>query len=178
MTRRSKTTQGGRALALFLLIGAAACGDSTTEPAGIDIGLVVGTYNLTGLRFDPQGSLPDSDVLPTLGHNNVQLILATNRSAQVVFQDPITSLFTTIPGTFRTTVDGVRLEFPSNSAYKQLLFSRRMDFTLTGTTLAFNAEAPDGVNRARLIELVPAFAAEQLLEPTPGVLRVTFIRAG
>jgi hypothetical protein len=69
------------------------------------------------------------------------------------------------------------LDFASNATYGQLLFSRRMDFTLSGTSLLFDDAAPDGVTRARLIELVPAFGNEQLLDPTPGDLRVTFARS-
>lgn len=162
------------ALSLFVV----GCGDDgPTEPPGIDLSLVVGTYNLTQLTFDPQGSLPLTDVLPTLGQNNVQLILTQSRTAQVIFQDPITSLFTTLPGTFRTTAEGMRLDFASNATYGQLLFSRRMEFTLSGTTLVFDAAAPDGVSRARLLQLVPAFEGEQLLDPTPGTLRVRFARS-
>lgn len=162
--------------ALALLAGVSACGDSSTEPEGLDLSLVVGTYDLAALRFDPQGSLPDTDVVPTLGQNNVQLILTDSRTAQVVYQDPITNVFTTIQGTFRTTETGVRIDFASNSSYRELLFSRRMEFVLTGTTLGFDDEAPDGVQRARLVELVPAWEGEQLLDPTPGRLRVTFTR--
>lgn len=153
-----------------------ACDDSPSEPEGIDITLVAGTYDLSMLRFDPQGSLPDTDILPVLGQDNVQLILATNRTAQVVYQDPITSLFTTLEGSFRTTESGARIEFQSNAPYRQLLLSRRMEFTLNGTTLSFDAAAPDGVSRARLLELVPAFEGEQLLDPVPGTLRVSFTR--
>lgn len=164
------------ALALTLAVGASACGDSGTEPEGLDIDLVVGTYDLTTLRFDPQGSLPATDVLPTLGQDNVQLILAPGRTAQVVFQDPITDIFTTLAGTFRTTETGVRIDFAANAAYRELLFSRRMDFDLAGSNLTFDADAPDGVQRERLLELVPAFEGEQLLDPTPGLLRVVFTR--
>lgn len=159
------------------LLVATACGDSPSEPDGIDITLVAGTWDLATLRFDPQGSLPDTDILPTLGQDNVQLILTTNRTAQIVYQDPISNLFTTIEGTFRTTEGGARIEFQSNAPYRQLLLSRRMEFTLAGgTTLTFDAAAPDGVSRARLLELVPAFEGEQLLDPVPGTLRVTFTR--
>lgn len=167
-----------RLLPMFaLLVAVAACGDdSPTEPPGLELSLVVGTYDLTRLTFDPQGTLGNTDVVPTLGQDNVQLILTESRTAQVIFQDPITSLFTTLPGTFRTTEAGVRLEFASNAGFRQLLLSRRMDFTLTGTTLSFDGEAPDGVSRDRLLELVPAFEGEQLLDPTPGVLGVSFGR--
>ncbi|NNF39618.1 MAG: hypothetical protein HKN71_13185 [Gemmatimonadetes bacterium] len=165
-------------LLLSLLPVLAACGDSSTEPEGLDLALVVGTYDLTTLRFDPQGTLGDTDVFPVLGQDNVQLILTPSRTAQVVFQDPITALFTTLQASFRTTETGVRIEFSSNAPYRDLLLSRRMEYTLSGTSLSFDDLAPDGVQRARLLELVPAFEEEQLLDPTPGRLRVTFARVG
>jgi hypothetical protein len=56
-----------------------------------------------------------------------------------------------------------------------------MDFVLDTLTtprrLRFDAAAPDGVNRARLIELAPALANEQLLNPVPGDLAVIFTRS-
>ena len=137
-----------RAFSVLLALAIVGCGDdSPTEPPGLELSLVVGTYDLTRLSFDPQGSLPLTDVLPTLGQNNVQLILTQSRTAQVIFQDPITNLFTTLSGTFRTTEAGIRLDFASNATYGQLLFSRRMEFTLTGTSLLFDDAAPDGVSR-------------------------------
>ena len=42
--------------------------------------------------------------------------------------------------------------------------------------LEYLEEAPDGVRRGRLIELVPEWADEQLLDPVPGVLQVVFTR--
>lgn len=175
MTRRWTSRLGRHSLLALFLLAPAACGEDST-PTGIDLSLVVGSYDLTALRFDPQGSLPETDILSVLGQDNVQLILTSARSAQVVYQDPLSGLFTTIAGSFRTTETGVRLEFAQNAPYRQLLLSRRIDLTLTGTTLSFDAEAPDGVSRARLIELVPAFEGEQLLDPTPGRLVVTFTR--
>lgn len=178
---RSVAGRGGAAGVLPLL-GALAvlplggCSSSTDE-GGVDISTVVGTYVLTTLRFDPQGSLPDVDILPTLSEANTQLILTSDRAAQVVYRDPATQLVVTIGGSFRTTANGVRLEFAANSQYRQLLLSRRMDFTLGGASLFFDGEAPDGVSRARLQALVPAFQGEQLLDPTPGRLRVTFTRS-
>jgi hypothetical protein len=168
---------GGRAITLLLplLLVPAAC-KSTTEPR-LDTSLVVGTYTMTTLRFDPQGSLPDVDVLATLGETP-QLSLTAAGQAQITFRDPVSTLVVVINGTYRTTATGVRLEFPSQSAYRDLLLSQRMDLTLSEAagTLTFNANAPDGVQRARLIVLVPAFENEQLLDPVPGTLRVTFTR--
>ncbi|MEK9500942.1 hypothetical protein WI372_08140 [Gemmatimonadota bacterium DH-20] len=163
-------------LAAVALVGlfAVACDDSPTEPTGLPLAEVIGSYGLTSLTFDPQGSLPEANVRTTLGANNVRLILAENRTAQVVYQDPVSGLFTTITASFQTTETGVRISFNSGSPYRQLLLSRQMEFVLSNGTLTFGDESPDGVSRDRLIELVPAFEGEQLLDPTPGTLRVTF----
>lgn len=155
--------------------GLTACGnDGPTGPV-LDVALVAGTYNMTVLAFDPQGVLPEVDVLAGLG-TSPQLIISATGTTQIVYQDPTTSLFTTIAGSFKTTADGIRLDFASNSNFGSLLLSRRMDFLFTNSPkrLTFDAAAPDGANRLRLIQLAPAFANEQLLDPVPGTLRVTF----
>ncbi len=165
------------AFAFLLAVPLFGCSDSTS-PDVTDVAAVAGTYNLTVLRFDPQGVLPDQDILAALGMDDIELTLTSARAAQVVYRDPATQLFVTIQGSFRPTVEGIRLEWAANSPYPELLFSRRMNFTFNVVpgTLVFDAEAPDGVSRARLLELVPDFQGEQLLDPTPGRLRVTFAR--
>jgi hypothetical protein len=167
-----------RTLALFLILPLVACSDSTA-PDDSAIEAVVGTYTLTQLNFDPQGVLPDKDILAALGVNNAQLILTLNRSAQVVYRDPISQLFVTIPGSFQTTADGVRLQWDANSAYREFFLSQSMDFVHNAAsgTLTFDGTAPDGVSRARLQTLIPEFQEEQLLDPTPGRLRITFTRS-
>jgi len=171
-------TRGGRALVLpsvfFGLLVAMGCGDSPSEPSfGIED--MVGTYALTQLAFDPQGVLPEANVLAELG-TTPQLVVTANRQAQVVFEDPASGLFTTIGATVRVTSSGLRIDFNSGSAYRGLLLSRRLEFTYTAETrtLSFDGDAPDGVDRQRLIQFVPGWANEQLLNPVPGRLRVTF----
>lgn len=173
-SRGRHSTLVGTGLAILVAL-AGACGDDGPSGPTLDINLVAGTYNLTVLTFDPQGILPQNDIRATLG-TAPQLILNTSGAAQIVYQDPATNLFTTIAATYRTTADGIRLDFASNSPYASLLLSRRMDFTFSSSpkTLTFEGEAPDGVSRARLIQLVPQLANEQLLDPVPGVLRVIF----
>ncbi len=162
-------------LAVALL--AAACSDDPAEPT-LSNDDVAGTYNMTVLAFDPQGVLPEMNVLVRL-NTTPQLILTTSGTAQVVFLDPISGLFRTIGGTYRTTTTGVRIDFNASSLYRELLLSRRMEFTHSGPaagpkTLTFNAAAPDGVNRTRLLQLVPEWVTEQLLDPAPGILRISF----
>lgn len=164
------------AIALVALL-AAACDDDPAGPV-IDVSLVTGTYNMTTLEFDPQGSLGEVDALDALG-TQPQLIVSPTGTVQVIYQDPSTNLFTTITGSFRTNTTGARLTFDENAPYATLLLSRRMDFVLDTTAtrrLTFQGAAPDGVNRARLIELDPDLADEQLLNPVPGTLEVTFTR--
>jgi hypothetical protein len=160
---------------LAAIVVPGACGDNgPTEPT-LDIADIAGTYALTRLSFDPQGVLPEKDILAALG-TAPQLIVTIDKAAQIVYQDPATGLFTTIPASARTTTTGLRLDFSSNSGYASLLLSRRMEFTFTASTqtLVFDSAAPDGASRQRLVTLVPDWASEQLLDPVPGVLRVTF----
>lgn len=154
-----------------------ACGNDGPSGPSVDISLVTGQYAMTTLSFDPQGSLPDTNVLGAIG-TAPTLTLTADRNAQIAFRDPATNLIVTVNGSFRTTPAGIRIEFDAGSAYRQMLLSRRMDFDFvpaTGT-LSFVGDAPDGVQRARLLVLVPAFENEQLLDPVPGTLRVVFTR--
>jgi len=163
------------ALLLSLTLPLAAC--QTSDVVGIEVGEVTGTYTMTVLRFDPQGVLPESNVLPALGEAP-QLNLTAAGQAQISYRDPATTLLVTVPGTFVTTPTGVRISFANASPYPQLLLSQRTELTFTAAsgTLGFDGPAPDGVNRARLVQLVPTLAGEQLLDPTPGTLRVAFTR--
>ncbi|MEX2531289.1 MAG: hypothetical protein WD960_10995 [Gemmatimonadota bacterium] len=166
-------------LTLALLLPLAACDDS--DPAGpdlVDVEAVAGTYLMTDLQFDPQGTLPNQELLDALGTTDVELILTLNRSAQIVYRDPVSDLVVTLPGNFQSTVDGIRLQWNSGSNFRDLLLSSSMEFEFDSSagTLRFDDAAPNGVPRARLIALVPAFEEEQLLDPTPGRLQVTFTR--
>jgi hypothetical protein len=175
-TRRTGGTLG-RLAAVFVLLGAVvACEDSATEPM-LEVGAVSGLYTMTVLRFDPDGSLQEQNLLPPTT-NAAQLNLTAQEQAQIVWVNPATSLVVTVPGTYATTTTGVRVQFESGSPHAQLLLSKEMTFTYSADAgvLTFDGPAPDGVNRARLVELAPSLAGEQLLDPTPGRLRVTFTR--
>jgi hypothetical protein len=162
----------GLGLVVFLLMG---CGGDAAGPARPDVS---GTYLLTALAFDPQGVLPEVDLLPRLSGDLPRLVLAPAGQAQVVFEDPATGLVTVANGTYSTTQNGVHLDFGADGAYRNVLLSRRMTFESgAGGTLTFMGAAPDGVSRQRLVQLVPEFAGEQLLDPVPGQLTVVFTRS-
>jgi hypothetical protein len=141
----------------------------------LDIQDLVGTYSMTRLAFDPQGTLPEANILAALG-TTPELILTANSQGQIVYQDPISGLFTTVSCTTKITKTGLRVTFAGNSLYGDLLLSRTMDFSYSEAagTLAFDDDSPDGVRRQKLTRLVPAWAGEQLFDPVPGRLRVTF----
>ncbi len=174
---RSKTKGAHRLGVVLVLAGfLTACGeDETPMEPGLDVALVAGTYTMTALRFDPQGSLPENNLLALIP-NAPQLNLTSGGQAQIVYRDPVTTLVVTIQGTFETTRTGVRIDFPSESGHAQLLLPDRVEFTFSeaAETVSFSSNA--SVSRARLIELVPTLANEQLLDPTPGLLTVTFTR--
>lgn len=151
-----------------------ACGDAS----GPSSDEYVGTYLVTTLTFDPQGVLPAVDILARLEGDAPRLVLAPGGQAQLVFEDPATGLITTANGTYSTPDTGVRADFGSDTAFRTVLLSRRMTFTAVGDTeLTFDAAAPDGVDRQRLLQLVPEFAGEQLLDPVPGQLTIVFTRS-
>lgn len=165
--------------ALFLLV--AGCGSSSTDPDALEPAAVAGTYALTTLTFDPQGVLPEMDVRSRIeSEHRPTLALTAQGAAQVVFLDPTTELTQTVNGTFSTSSTEVEITFAQNSDYPRFLLSRRMAFTHTAgpPTLTFQGPAPDGVSRQRLVELIPEWEGEQLLNPTPGDLRVVFTRSG
>ena len=151
------------------------CGGDVAGPSRAE---VAGSYELTALTFDPQGSLPEVDMLARLDGTVPRLVLAPAGEAQLVFEDPETGLITTTNGTYSTPESAVRIDFGSNTAFRTVLLSRRMTFAIddAATTLLFAEAAPDGVSRARLIQLVPELADEQLLDPVPGQLVVEFTR--
>ena len=159
---------------LSLMIG---CGSDGSSSTGLDIQDLAGTYTLTTLAFDPQGALPEANILEALGVSP-ELIVTANNQAQIVYQDPISGLFTTISATAKTSKTALRLTFAGSSAYADLLLSRNMTLTYSegSGALAFDDDAPDGVRRQKLVRLITAWENEQLFDPVPGRMRVTFQR--
>ncbi len=180
MTKRMMTNERGRwAVKRWILLALPAllfgCGGDPSGPANTE---VAGNYLMTELRFDPRGSLPEVDLLPALGAGDApRLTLVADGRAQLILQDPASGLLATANGSYSTPGNAVRLAFETGGAFEAVLLSRRMTFELADAgRLEFRAEAPDGVARQRLIELVPDWADEQLLDPVPGSLKVVFTR--
>ncbi|MBR9989858.1 MAG: hypothetical protein KFH98_08895 [Gemmatimonadetes bacterium] len=162
-----------RLVPLLAVVTLFACGDAS-GPSRSD---AAGIYVLASLTFDPQGVLPAVDILARLEGDPPRLVLAPAGEAQLVFQDPDSGLIMTTNGTYSTPQGGVRIDFGQNEAFRDVLLSRRMTFDAAADgVLTYDAPAPDGISRARLIELVPEFAGEQLLDPVPGQLIVVFTR--
>ena len=164
-------------LSLLLIGGAVACDDDPSEP-NLPREDVVGTYSLTSLTFDPQGSLPAVQIHTRFGTSiPASVIVSSNGTLQFVVQDATTSQLITVNGSYQTTASGVDVTFPSSAPYEQILLSRSMRFTFNeaSSTLTFAGEVDD-ISRARLLVLVPELEDEQLLDPTPGTLSVTLTR--
>jgi hypothetical protein len=153
----------------------AACGGDPSGPSRPEL---AGLYTMTELRFDPQGVLPEVDLLERLEVGNVNLVLAAEGEAQLQFTAPATGLITTVAGAWSTPTGGVRVHFDNVAALRLVFLSPRMTFDhdLESGALRFDGEAPDGVDRDRLIELVPEWSGEQLLTPVPGRLVVELAR--
>lgn len=162
---------------LVALPGAVACGDdSPTGPPGLDRSEVAGTYGLTILSFDPQGSLAEVDLRDRLVVQDPSLQLTQDGVAQLAFRDPSTDLLVTVNGTYNTTATSVRINFGEETQHRRLLLPDAPEFTFQAgaeASLTFQSTEPT-VSRERLVELVPEFEDEQLLDPVPGVLEVAF----
>jgi hypothetical protein len=150
------------------------CGGDPATPSRPD---VAGTYALTELRFDPQGSLPDVDLLARLDLRDVVLVLAPGGDVELRWIDPASGLSGVVRGVYSTPVDGVRIHFDAQPVRLALSSRMTFDHAPAAATIRFDGTAPDGVSRARLQELVPEWADEPLVDPVPGRLVVTFTRA-
>lgn len=162
---------------LMALLGAGACDDdSPTGPPGLDRSEVAGTYGLTVLSFDPQGTLAEVDLRDRLVVEDPSLQLTQDGVVQLAFRDPSTDLLVTVNGTYTTTATSVRLDFGQETQHRRLLLPDAPEFDFQAgdaASLTFQSSDPT-VSRQRLIELVPEFEEEQLLDPVPGVLEVAF----
>lgn len=167
-----------RTLAIALFVPFLLACDGNGGTTGIPDIDVRGSYQLTELSFDPQGSLPAVDVRARLTGTIPRLVLALAGRAQLVYEDPSTGLVTTVDASYRLTRDGdVRIDFPASTSLQSGIFlSRSMVFAYDEETrsLTFEGTSPDGVSRQQLIALVPEWAQEQLFDPVPGSLRVVY----
>lgn len=165
-----------KVLALLLVTALPIACDDDDGPVAPNLD-VRGNYALAELSFDPQGSLPAVDLLARIQTTVPRLVLATNRRAQLVYEDLSTGLVTTADASYEITIAGdVRVTFEQGSLYRGSFLSRVMTFTFTEQprTLTFNGTSPDGIDLDRLLRLVPEWREEQLFDPVPGTLRVVY----
>lgn len=161
----------------FLLVAAllGACDGDDPEAPDLD---VRGNYTLTELSFDPMGSLPTIDLRARTTATIPRLVLVSGGRGQLIFEQPASGLITTAEATYSiTTDDDVRIDFGENASLQRSVFlSRRMTFSYDGVAraLQFAGSSPDGVDRQRLLALVPEWTQEQLFDPVPGTLRVEY----
>lgn len=166
------------AAALVMVPFLAGCGgdSSPSEPQRPD---VTGTYTLTDLWFDPQGSLPDINLMARIEGPLPSLVLAANGQAQLVSRDPETGLVAVANATYSfTPANKVQFTFGAGSAlHAQTFLSNAMQFTFVQPprTLLFDETVPGGgISRAALLRLVPEWQDEQLFDPVPGQLTVVY----
>lgn len=166
-------------LAVVAAVLTAACGGSDRpDPMGPEETDVAGHYTLIALAFDPQGSLPEVDLLARMTGPAPTLVLANDGRAQLVYRDPETNLVELAEAQFVIMRDGnIQFTFDEETPlHNQTLLSPAMRFTFSESpkTLAFDTNAPGGIDRTTLLQLVPEWEEEQLFDPVPGHLRVTY----
>jgi hypothetical protein len=106
---------GNRLRAFLLFLGLttgafsmASCGGDGNDVTGLALADLVGTYEMTRLSFDPQGTLPEADILAALG-TVPELIVTGDGQAQIVYRDPINALFTTVSAAAKARTTTLRL---------------------------------------------------------------------
>ena len=161
---------------LVVALGIVACGD---DPAAPTIGRdeVAGTYVLTTLSFDPQGSLPDTDIRSRLETTQIPRLTVSGASDafQLVFNNPDGTL-QVVSGTYRLRQEGIRLSFQNETDAQRILLPRNAELTFNAASGTLSFTADTSVRLSRLRQLVPEFQNEPLSDPVPGRLRVVFTR--
>ena len=166
-------------VACAALLGA--CGDDDpSEPDDPDLTRadVAGSYEMTSLTFDPQGSLPLVDLLARLDAANLpELVIASNEdSLQLVFRDPTGGLVRTVPGGYELHDESIEIEFESGIEPAKLLLPAELHFAFDGETEILSTARLTSADTTRLFVLVPEWSGEPVTNPLPGTLNVTFQR--
>ena len=158
-----------------------ACGDDDpSRPNEPDLTRadVAGQYEMTALSFDPQGSLPEIDLLERLDPVNLpDLILASNEdSLQLVFRDPDGGLVRTVPGGYDLGDTTIDVDLVNAIEPAKLLLPREVRYVFDGEAETLSFSGAIQADTARLFVLVPEWSGEPVTNPLPGTLSVTFTR--
>lgn len=151
------------------------CGGDSTGPTQ-DRSQVAGVYHLEALTFDPQGSLPKTDIMSRLAPaDRPEIYLSrTDNTFQSVTRDQTSGRIVAVEGTY-TVLDGqVRLNFKKTTDAERLLLPQRVELEFDTTALTLSYHANTAVSLTRLRELVPEFRTEQLPDPVLGELVLVF----
>jgi hypothetical protein len=160
-----------------LLLG---CGGSeVSAPDESNINAVLGDFVLTDLTFDPMGSLPAMDLRARLKvQAPPQLTIAAAGEAQLWFRSSETGLNRIAEGRWRLTASGLNVTLTDPNVVASVALPGILDLTFVPATQQLTFSGPvTGMRRADLVALVPEWAGEQLLDPTPGDLILAFGRA-
>ncbi len=172
--------RGLTAAAAVLMLAACGDDDDPSRPDEPDLtrAEVAGQYEMTQLSFDPQGSLPEEDLLERLDPVNLpDLILASNEdSLQLVFRDPEGGLVRTVPGSYDRGDTTVGVELANAIEPAKLLLPRNVVYEFDGTEETLSFSGVIQADTTRLFVLVPEWSGEPVTNPLPGTLRVTFTR--
>lgn len=160
-------------LACSALIG---CGDVDTTGPSVDRGEVAGVYHLAALTFDPQGSLPKTDIMSRLAPaDRPELVLSrSDDTFQSITRDPDSGRIIAVEGTYTPLTGLVRLRFKKAADADRLLLPQRAEFDFDKTAMTLSYHANTAVSLARLRELVPEYRTEQLPDPVLGALVLVF----
>lgn len=169
-------------MAAALALGPVACDDDDgtgPRPPALSRADVAGQYEMVALSFDPQGILPQENLLDDLDDVSVPelVVSSTEDSLQLVFRDPEGGLVRTEPGSYDLGDTGIAVRFRTASEPGKLLLPRNIPLTYSEEEGDLSFSGQIQADTTRLFQLVEEWSGEPVSNPLPGVLQVIFHRA-
>ena len=165
------------AVVLAMAVGACGDDDGGSGPNVPDLTRadVAGIYEMTVLSFDPQGMLPEADLLARLDDANLpELVIASDKdSLQLIFREP-GGLFRTVAGSYQLGDDGITVTLSNSTEPAELLLPRTLSYLFDEASETLYFVGSIAADTTKLFALVPEWSEEPVTNPLPGVLEVEF----
>lgn len=164
-------------LTLALAVCGAFAGCTEKDPTGPvqDYSQVSGVYHLEALSFDPQGSLPKTDLISRLAiRDRPELYLGKDGLFDALTRDQELGRPVLVEGTYSYKNGEVQLNFKKMADAEQFFLPQKVSFVFDKTAMTLSYHANTGVSLKRLRQVVPEFRTEQLPDPVVGELVVVF----
>lgn len=162
-------------LALVAWVAMTGCGGKDATGPTKDYSQVSGVYHLEALSFDPQGSLPKTDLISRLAvADRPELYLGTDGSFDALTRDHGVGRPVLVGGRYTFINGQVQLKFKRAEDAQRFFLPQQVELNFDKTAMTLSYHANTSVSLVRLRELVPEFRTEQLPDPVLGELVLVF----